>query len=131
MTEDRFLDEIRDLQAAALMVLESETLKPSGKGVALQRLFDRARGHAVSELAVPAVQRTVERYFDELFEEPDTLSDPVERRLLQMHARGETTCPRCLLPIPAVSTIRRWKNEQVLGALWRDWLHARVERGAA
>jgi hypothetical protein len=121
MTDERCLDEIRDLQAALLRLLDSE-LEPSVKGKASRRLLARARAHEMPEIATRALQWVLERHVAVTFEEPDGFGDPTERRLLQMYARGETTCRGCLLPIPAVSTIRSWQRERALAAMWRDRL---------
>ena len=130
MTDEQCLDEIRDLQAALLMLLDSN-LEPSVKAGASRRLLALARAHEMPEIAMWALQWVLERHLDEMFEEPDGFGDLVERRLLQMHGRNETSCRRCLRSIPAVSTITHWQRERALGAAWRDWLHARSDRGAA
>jgi hypothetical protein len=128
--DERCLDEIRDLQAALVMVLESH-VEPSDKGKAARRLLTQARAHPMPGFALRAMQWVLERDLDELFEEADGFGDAVERRLLGMHARGETRCQRCLRELPARSTIERWQRERALAAMWGDWLRARSDRGAA
>jgi hypothetical protein len=124
MTDDRCLNEIRDLQAALLMLLDSE-MDPSVMAEASLQLLAQAHAHELPGIALPALQWMLERHIDEVVEERDGFGDPVERRLLQMHGRLETTCRWCLLPLPAISTIRRWQRERALAAVWRDWLKTR------
>jgi hypothetical protein len=123
------LDEVRDLQAALHMVLESP-LDPEEKAVAARRLLASARSRGLPEFAIRAMQWVLERDIDRLtsLHGPDEFGSVVERRLLQMHRRGESSCGECLRPLPSVATIELLQRERALAAMHRDWIHARVER---
>ena len=124
------LDEVRDLQAGLLGVLESE-LMPEDKSVAAGRVLARARESAAPEIALPALEWIEQRHHDQLMEPEAGYGDPAERRVLELRRRGHESCPGCLLPLPGRSTIERWQRERVLAALWRDWLHDRLDRRSA
>ena len=120
------LDEIRALQETFLHVLDS-SLEPDDMITAARRLLGRARDHQLSELAVPALEWVLERHLSE-YDIDDGHGSPAERRVLELRRRGEHTCTHCLLPLPAVETIRRWQRDRALAAAWRDWLFSRVNR---
>jgi len=126
------LDEVRDTQLAFLRLLDS-SMAPADMAVAARRLLGAARAHSIPELAVPALEWVLTRHLDELAAPTAEYGSTSEVRVLELHRKGEHTCRRCLLPLPAAETIRRGQRERVLAAMWRDWLRARrrTERKAA
>ncbi len=110
--------EIWALELELIRVIRDDRMLAADRRRAVTALLARARSSAEPELTCRAMEWAIGRDLDELTEGEVGYGDPVERRLEQLHRSGETTCGRCLRPVPGRETIAWWRARR-LAATWR------------
>lgn len=110
--------EVWSLEVDITRVIRDDDLSPDVRQHATADLLARARASSEPELALRSMEYAVGRDIDELLDEDPGFGDPVERRLEQLHLTGETTCGRCLRPVPDPSVVSWWRARRA-AATWR------------
>jgi hypothetical protein len=117
-TAEELAAEVWGLELSLIRVIRDEHLAPADRQRAVTDLFERGRSSDEPEVCLRAMEWAIGRDIDELTDQDPGPGDPVERRLLQLHQSGETTCGRCLRPVPHPLVLGWWRTRR-MAMTWR------------